>query len=132
MMNGKVYNITHGSHSVLQNNEFRRQYNAFLLDKIEKTVLNCHDILFYCYFLVLQDRITEAIEIFNKLTVDNLPEDGSLLMQYDYMTAYLDFYSGHESNYSLARKIAEKYKDYPVINWRNLFLHIKTQLDEYD
>lgn len=132
MINGKVYHLMHGSHSTMENIELQRQYSAFLMDKIEKEKLSSHDVLFYCYFLILQDRITETIEIFRNLTPDYLPEDGTHTLQYDYMTAFLDFYTGESSNYQKARKIAEKYREYPVLSWRNLFLQLKIQLDEYD
>lgn len=52
-------------------------------------------------------------------------------MQYDYFTAYLDFYIGYP-NFIRAREVCEKYLDYPVIRWRNLFYEIVNQLSEYD
>lgn len=52
-------------------------------------------------------------------------------MQYDYFTAYLDFYIGFP-NFIKAREICEKYLNYPVIHWRNLFYEIVNQLAEFD
>ena len=34
--------------------------------------------------------------------------------------------------FTKAREIVEKYLDYPVISWRNLFYEIANQLMEYD
>lgn len=41
-------------------------------------------------------------------------------LQYDYFAAYLDFYIGYP-NFTIARDICDKYLDYPVVSWRNLF-----------
>eukprot|EP00825_Cyclidium_porcatum_P021665 TRINITY_DN24093_c0_g1_i2.p1 TRINITY_DN24093_c0_g1~~TRINITY_DN24093_c0_g1_i2.p1 ORF type:complete len:319 (-),score=42.97 TRINITY_DN24093_c0_g1_i2:50-889(-) len=49
----------------------------------------------------------------------------------DYLAAYLDIYSGYP-HFKLAREIVEKYQDYPVISWRNLFTNLQNQLAEYD
>jgi hypothetical protein len=53
-------------------------------------------------------------------------------MQYDYMSAYFDFYTGASEGFKVARSIVRKYEDYPVISWRVLFLEILDQLNEYD
>jgi hypothetical protein len=50
-------------------------------------------------------------------------------IQYDYLQAYLDFYT---PEHKLARRIAEAYRDYPVDRWRNLFSGVLAQLDELD
>ena len=47
------------------------------------------------------------------------------------MAAYCDFYNGYP-NFVRAREIIEKYLDYPVIAWRNLFYDMANQLAEYD
>lgn len=53
------------------------------------------------------------------------------LLQLDYIAAYLDFFQGYP-NFKLAREIIEKYLDYPVISWRNLFYEMANQLAEFD
>jgi len=50
-----------------------------------------------------------------------------LKLQYDYFTAYADFYG---QNPAAAQAIAEKYKDYPVDRWKNLFAEVSSQADE--
>ena len=52
-------------------------------------------------------------------------------MQYDYLTAYLDFSNGYPK-FEKARKIAKKYKDISISNWKNMFNEIEDQLNEYD
>jgi hypothetical protein len=45
-------------------------------------------------YLQLQDRVTEAIELFKGVPLESLPEDGTLRIQHDYMSAYFDFFTG--------------------------------------
>ena len=70
--------------------------------------------------------------MYNTINKAKLAEDGCLVLQYDYMTAYLDFYINEENNYKLAREIVERYKEYPVLHWRYLFEEVREQLKEYD
>lgn len=53
------------------------------------------------------------------------------MVQYDYLAAYLDIYIDYP-NFKLAREISEKYLEYPVISWRNLFKELYNQLCEHD
>ena len=50
-----------------------------------------------CYYLILQQRIKEATIIFNKINKNNIIGNklSSLELQYDYLTAYLDFNNGY-------------------------------------
>ncbi len=75
------------------------------------------------YFLLLQNRIDDALAVFGRIDPQQLP--GRL--QHDYMSAYLDFYT---ENLDEARRIAERYGDYPVERWRLMFAQILQQLDE--
>ena len=82
------------------------------------------------YYLQLQDRIKEAISLFKTITP---PEDlGSLKVQYDYCQAYFDFFTGAEENYLVARRIVQQYDNFPIRQWRMMFLAILDQLNEYD
>ena len=132
LVNSRAHNCGDQNRAKIRNNEFRRQYNAYLVNSIEKNRLENPDKMCFAYFLLLQDRINEAIEIFQQVKRDEIIADGSLELQYDYMSAYLDFYIGGDTNYSIARGIAEKYKDYPILHWKYLFEEIQDQLVEYD
>jgi len=44
---------------------------------------------------------------------------------------YLDLYIGYP-NFKKARDLCEKYLDFPVISWRNLFFEIANKLAEFD
>ncbi len=51
-------------------------------------------------------------------------------MQYDYVQAYLDFYTGDIERFG---RIASEYLlEYSVPRWRNMFRHIANQLDELE
>jgi len=52
-------------------------------------------------------------------------EDSGLRIQYDYMLAYFDFFTGAEEGYLKARRVARKYQDFPNMQWRMMFLQIK-------
>lgn len=118
--------------SQILNNEFRRQYDAFLSNSIEKTSLSAGDTMCYAYFLLLQDRISEGIEKFRTINRSDLEQDGGLILQYDYMSAFIDFYIGADTNYQAARAVVDKYKDYPILHWKFLFDEVRDQLSEFD
>ena len=85
----------------------------------------------FVYYLQLQDRMQEAIDLFNKL---HAPDENNktLRIQYDYLQAYFDFFSGTGDDFKVARRIVQKYDNYPVSSWRMMFLTIADQLNEYD
>jgi len=100
-----------------------------------KPVLNVEDKLVLIYYLLIIDRISSAIEIFltipNPDTIDiegdKEKEEFPFRLQYDYLAAYLDFFN---TSPSIAREIAEKYINYPIPRWRDLFKEIIDQLNE--
>ncbi len=85
--------------------------------------LNDDQLMAVTYYLLLQDRVAEALDFFRRVNPDRLPTR----LQYDYFTAYLDFY--HEDP-QLAGQIAARYKDYPVDRWRQAFQAVAAQLEE--
>lgn len=76
------------------------------------------------YFLLLQDRVDAAVSTFN--SIGACPAEAKL--QYDYMDAYLKFFSGEDLDH--AGKVAAGYTDYPVLKKRKLFQDILDQLKE--
>ena len=47
-----------------------------------------------------------------------------LEIQYDYMQAYFDFFTDSDGGYNIARKIVQRYDNYPISSWRLIFLAI--------
>ena len=52
----------------------------------------------------------------------------TLLMQYDYLSAYFDFFTGADEGYKRARRIVQDYDNHPVSHWRMMFMAIQDQL----
>jgi hypothetical protein len=48
------------------------------------------------------------------------------------LLAYFDFFSGTDDEFKIARRIVQKYDNYPVSSWRMMFLTIADQLNEFD
>ena len=52
-------------------------------------------------------------------------------IQVDYMKCFLDM-SLNTHNFSVAREIIAKYKDYPVENWAKMFSEVRKTLEAED
>src|SRR6185295_16303306 len=87
--------------------------------------LGSDDQLAVTYYLLLQDRIEEALATFQKVD----PAKVATRLQYDYFAAYLDLFS---EDHKLAKGLAEKYATHPVDRWRNAFVSVRAQLDEIE
>lgn len=58
--------------------------------------------------------------------------DKTLKIQHDYLSAYFDIYTGAEDGYKVARTIIREYDNYPVANWKMMFLAIEDLLNDFD
>jgi hypothetical protein len=82
--------------------------------------------------LILQDRIEEAIKVFQNVRMEqNEKEHFSIQLQYDYIAAYLDFSVGYP-DFKIAKALCKKYKEFPLIFWRELFEEIEDQMIEFE
>ena len=128
ILNARFHQLSKANTSIL-NNQFRETYFKFLKYLFEKdTRVNIEDRLILTYYLLLQDRIDEAFNIYSKIPADSTELD-RLTLQYDYMGAYFDLYKGMPA-FTKAKAICEKYFDYPVTGWRSMFIEIANQLAE--
>ncbi len=112
-----------GRQRVILNHDLARQYRSLMEILAYRPRLDSADWMTVTYYLLLQDRVEEALASFARVDRAELPWD----LQYDYMRAYLDFFS---EEHALARGIAERYRDYPVKRWRGMFREVLSQLDE--
>lgn len=112
-----------GKRRKIVNDRLEWQYHRFLTELSFTKKLTDDDLLAVTYYLLLQDRVEEALPTFQRVSIDRV----STKMQYDYCAAYIDFFSDEHSN---ARAIATKYAKHPVDRWRNTFATILAQLDE--
>ncbi|QVL30599.1 hypothetical protein KIH39_17285 [Telmatocola sphagniphila] len=123
LVNARAHALGHARQIV--NGAFQNQYQQYLKLLSYRTILDDTDLLAVTYYLLLQDRIEEAVESFAKVNAANI----STKMQYDYCAAYLDMY---QDNTAAARAIALNYANAPVDRWRNTFAAIINQLDEIE
>lgn len=99
------------------------QYREFLTTLSYKPALDEMDKVVATYYFLLQDRIEEALAFFDRIDASKLPTR----IQYDYLTAYVALYREDPRK---ARETAEKYREHPVLRWRNKFLAVLSQTDE--
>lgn len=121
LVNARIFKL--GSKRTILNEQFYQQYEAFMKVLTYRKDLTDDDEMAVAVFMLFQDRIEEALRYYKAVDAARL----SMKIQYDYMTAYMAFY---QEDPGLARKVAEKYKDYPVDRWRNLFGEVLAQCDE--
>ena len=131
LVNSRAHKVGDDINAGILNVQFRQTYDRFLKESVEKQVLDNSDWMSLTYYLLLQDRVSEAMECFSKVSVNELQRDSSLKIQFDYMTAYLDFYNGLETGFEESSRIAKEYEEYPVLSWRVLFTEILDQLQEF-
>ena len=111
MINARAHKVGQSGRQQILNRTFRETYDSFLSDKILKPKLSFEDKMIYIHYLQLQDRINEAIDLFETLEppqpdpLDPIGGMSSLLMHYDYLSAYFDFFTGSLDGYKRARRL---------------------------
>ncbi|CAD8194852.1 unnamed protein product [Paramecium octaurelia] len=123
----RVHKLKQGENNIL-NVQFRKQYTNYLSYLLEKSQFSTVDKIILIYYLLLQERVNEAVQIYEQISEE---EQNEQQLQFDYLSAYLDFYTGYP-NFQKAREICQKYLSYPVIHWRNMFYEIINLFIEYD
>ncbi len=112
-----------GRHQTILNPSLHQQYHALLEVIAHQSRPTNDQRLQLCYYMLLQNRIEEALVWFDGIERTSLATE----LQYDYFDAYLDFYRGR---YDRAGEIAARYADYPVVRWAELFGQIGLQVSE--
>jgi hypothetical protein len=131
ILNARVHKIGSDRNSQILNVEFKETYQQFISYLIGLKKIDDKNYLRLCYYLILQDRIEEALDIFEMIKLDeNSDEFSSLRLQYDYISAYLDFTVGYPE-FKKAKEVCQVYKNFPLNHWRELFEEIEDQLLEY-
>lgn len=114
-----------GKERTILNDALLAQYRSLMKILTYKPTLDDEDEMSVTYYLLLQDRVAEAMKFFAKVDAGKL----ATRLQYDYFTAYINFYLAETG---AAREVASKYADYPVDRWQKLFALVLAQLDEID
>lgn len=123
LVNARAHKL--GAQRTILNDRYRAQYQSLAKLLSYQREFDDEQRMAITYYLLLQDRVEDAMEIFAKVNPDNV----AAKIQYDYCAAYLDFFDDEPTT---AKSIVDKYADYPVDRWRNLFAAMKSQLDEID
>jgi hypothetical protein len=121
LVNARAHSL--GRRRQIVNGRLLEQYHRFLKLLSYHSHLTDEDKLGVTYYLLLQDRIEEALAAFAEVRAEQL----ATRLQYDYCAAYLDFFSDEPER---ARSITARYAEYPVDRWRKAFAAIAGQLDE--
>ena len=114
-----------GPRRQIVNQRFHTQYHQLLKILSYRRQLTDVDQLDIVYYMLLQDRIEEALAAFAEVNPENL----SARLQYDYFAGYLGFYT---EQLEPVRAILNKYQDHPVDRWRNAFASMTSQLNELE
>ena len=121
LVNARVHQL--GRQRQILNARLHQQYHQLLTIFSCRRDLDQDELMAVTYYLLLQDRVSEAMDFFSRVH----PADLETSLQYDYFAAYLNLY---RSEIDAARQITSRYADYPVDRWRNAFVSIDRQLDE--
>ena len=115
----------------IRNETFKKTYQKFILYLAEKHIRhwNIKDKLNLIQYLFLQERIEEAIRVFEEVSAQI--GDRECGIQMDYIKAYVDFLTGYPK-FDTAEYICIKYLDYPILTWRVLFTEMHQQLEEFE
>ncbi|GMV92849.1 MAG: hypothetical protein AMXMBFR82_26270 [Candidatus Hydrogenedentota bacterium] len=105
----------------ITNEQFRVQFASLMNILAHRATLDDEDLMAVTYYMLLQDRVADALRFFDRVQADKL----ETRVQHDYFAAYLALY---EEDPDRAARIAGQYKEYPVERWRDLFGEVRTQV----
>ncbi|KAL4487468.1 hypothetical protein ABPG72_006988 [Tetrahymena utriculariae] len=129
LLTSRTHSFMNQNKSKILNVQFKQTYNDYTNYLAHVAHPTSAHYLILSYYLILQERIDEALQVFGKIQESDLTSNSKI--QYDYFAAYLDIYTGGP-NFKRAREISQAYLEYPIISWRNLFVNLQNQLTEYD
>src|SRR5262249_22490960 len=112
-----------GQRRQIVNGRLLEQYHRFLKLLSYHSQPDDDDKLAVTYYLLVQDRIEEALATFAQVQPDKVATH----LQYDYCAAYLDLFSDEPER---ARSIAARHANHPADRCRNAFAALLNQLDE--
>jgi hypothetical protein len=121
LVNARVHAL--GQRRQIVNGRLLEQYQRFLKLLSYRRQLDDTDKLAVTYYLLLQDRVEEALAAFAEVNADRV----ATKIQHDYCAAYLALF---ENKVQQSRAIAARYTNHPVDRWRKTFAALVNQLDE--
>lgn len=121
LINGRAHAF--GARREILNVSLAAQYSELMRILCYTPELSSSDWMSVTYYLLLQDRVHEALQAFDRVDAADLDSR----IQYDYMRAYLDFFL---EEIDRAREIAMQYREHPVERWRSRFQNVLNHIDE--
>ena len=117
----------------ITNKQFNETYCKFIVNLLSMQKLTIKEKLQLIYYLILQDRMDDALNVFGKIKKEEIDDNNNknYKIQYDYINAYLDFCFGYPE-FKISKSLCDKYKDFPLMHWREKFEEIEDQLIEYE
>ncbi len=123
LVNARAHQL--GAERKILNNRFAEQYTELTNILSQRAKLTDRDLMSVTYYMLLQDRVGEALGYFSQVDPANLPSK----LQHDYFAAYTDFYT---KGLETAKGMVERYAEYPIDHWRNVFASMGQQIKEID
>lgn len=123
LVNARAHQL--GNERKILNNSIANQYQRLLQIVARQAKPGGAEQLAVTYYLILQDRIAEALSRFEMVQRSEV----NMKLQYDYCDAYLAMYREQPQR---AREIATAYIEFPVQRWRERFDAILAQVAEID
>ncbi len=121
LVNARAHQL--GQRRQILNDRFHAQYHRLLRVLSYRRQLADAELMAVVYYLLLQDRVSEAADLFARVNPANL----ATRLQHDYFAAYLAM---SQEQPDQARAVAAKYADYPVDRWREAFAAVTAQVAE--
>lgn len=121
LVNARTHQV--GAQRTILNDRLFEQYQQWLTLLAYEPSPSDQQRLQTVYYLLVQDRVAEAIELFRQLDRDQIHTD----LQYDYCQAYLNMSQGDAAN---ALAIADRYANHPVDRWRDAFALVRKHVAE--
>lgn len=128
LRNPRVHDIGEYKHNIT-NRDFLNTYITFLKYLLDKGTIGSREWLYLSIYFLLQDRVDDTLKIFKKIDRAQL-NSKCLLIQYDYLTAYLDLFV--DETFAKAKEICGEYLTYPIYSWRNRFIELANQIAEVE
>jgi len=112
-----------GPKRVILNDGLAVQYERMMVILAHQKTIASEQRLALVYYMLLQNRIEEAIVHFTKIDAGTLESQ----MQHDYFAAYLDMIQG---KFEEADSRSQKYVNTPNPRWRDWFAQVRSQVAE--
>ena len=130
LINPRAHSLSSTKQNIL-NKSFKQTYEDFLLYCVERPELTQREWIILVSYLVLQERIEEALQLRDRLDEETILRERTMVVQYEYLKAYLSIFEEYPE-FKTARTICEKYLDFSDLSWRSRFKDIKSQMEEFD